>query len=165
MANVAKVLRAEIVRISRKEVKTAVGEIGKSNRRLKKTVAELKRSVALLEKENKRLVARGRKHQTETPQMPAEEAKNARITSRGIRSLRSRLGLTRSDFAKLVGTTAHSVYMWERKEGALKLRGNSIAAVLSVRGLGAREAKRRLAGAGAKGNRRSRVARKTRKPR
>lgn len=165
MVNVAKVLKAEMTRISRKEAKVAVGEIGKSNVTLKKTVADLKRRVALLERENKHLIARERKQQAELPKVLTEEAKNARITSKGIRSLRSRWGLTRSDFAKLLGTTGHSVYLWERKEGALKLRGHTRAALLSVRGLGAREAKMRLAEAEAKSGRVRAMPPKKRKPR
>jgi DNA-binding transcriptional regulator YiaG len=153
MSNVAKVLKAEISRISRKEAKGAVGPIGKSHKGLKKIVADLKRRVALLEKENKGLAATMKKHQAEPPMALSEEMKKPRLTSRGIRSLRSRLRLTQSDFAKLLGTTAHSVYLWERKEGGLKLRGKTKAALLSIRGLGAREAKTRVAEAQTKSKR------------
>jgi DNA-binding transcriptional regulator YiaG len=153
MSNVAKVLKDEISRISRKETKSAVGPIGKSHRGLKKIVADLKRRVVLLEKENKRLVTAMKKHRAEPPQILSEETKKPRLTSKGIRSLRSKLRLTQSDFAKLLGTTAHSVYLWERKEGALKLRGKTRAALLSIRSLGAREAKTRLAEAEAKSKR------------
>jgi DNA-binding transcriptional regulator YiaG len=146
MANIAGVLKAEISRISRKEVRLTVKEIAKSNTSLKKTVSALKKRVALLEKENKRLMAAEKKQRAAHPRIPAEETKKARITSRGIRSLRSRLGLTRPDFAKLCGTTAQTVYMWEKKEGTLNLRGNTKGALLSIRGLGAKEAKKRLAG-------------------
>jgi len=150
MANIAGVLKAEISRISRKEVKATVKEIAKSNTTLKKTVSDLKKRIVLLERENKRLMAAERKQRAVHPRMPAEETKRARITSKGIRSLRRRLGLTRPDFANLCGTTAQTVYMWEKKEGTLKLRGNTKAALLSIKGLGAREAKKRLAGADVK---------------
>jgi DNA-binding transcriptional regulator YiaG len=144
MSNVAKILKAEIVRISRKEVKTALGEIGKSHTGLKKIVAGLKQRVASLEKENKRLVAETRKQKPESAQKPPQEQEKARITSKGIRSLRSRLRLTQADFAKLVGATTHAVYLWEKKEGPLRLRDKTKAALLSIRGLGAREARGKL---------------------
>ena len=144
MADFSKVLKSEIARISRKEVNSAVGEIRKSNIMLKKIVAELKKRVVFLEKENKRLMAAERKKPALSPQRVAEEAKNARITSKGVRSLRSRLGLTRPDFAKLCGTTPQTVYLWETKDGALKMRGKTRAALLSIKGLGAREARNRL---------------------
>ena len=144
MANIAKVLKAEIMRISRKEAKGATQGIGKSNTGLRKIVADLKKRVVLLEKENKRLVETMRKYQIESPQKPDEEISKARLTSKGIRSLRRKLRLSQLDFGKLLGTTAHSVYLWEKKEGALRLRDKTKAALLSIRGLGAREARAKL---------------------
>ena len=144
MANVAGVLKAEISRISRKEVKAAVKGISKSNATLKKTVVDLKRRVTQLERDSKRLKATQTKQQPATPQSAPEEGKRARLTSKGIRSLRKKLHLTRPGFAKLLGTSPQSVYMWETKEGDLRLRPKTRAALLSLRGMGIREAKRRL---------------------
>jgi DNA-binding transcriptional regulator YiaG len=165
MSNVEKVLKAEISRLSRKEAKSAIGKIGKSQTGMKRIVSDLKRRIGLIEKENKRLVATMRKYQAEHPQTLPEATEKARLTSRGIRSLRSRLRLTQSDFAKLLGTTAHSVYLWERKEGSLKLRDKTKAALLSIRGLRAREAKTKLAEAEAKSSRTRASARKKRRAR
>ncbi len=145
MSNVAKVLKAEIMRISRKEAKRAIEQIGKSNTWLRKIVADLKKRVVLLEKENKRLVATLRKYPVESPQKPDEETTKARLTSKGIHNLRSRLGLSQAAFAKLVGVTSYSVHLWESKEGALNLRDKTRKALLSIKGLGAREAKEKLA--------------------
>ena len=145
MSNVAKALKTEISRISRKEAKSAVDPIAKSNTGLKKIVADLKKRLATLEKENKRLLAGVKKEKTEAPPTPAEQSKKARITSTTIRSLRSRLGLSQADFGKLAGVTTGAVYLWETKEGPLNLRDKTKAALLSVKGMGAREAKERLA--------------------
>ena len=145
MSNIAKVLKAEIMRISRKEAKGATQGIGKTNTWLRKIMADLKKRVVLLEKENKRLAATTRNFQVESPQKPNEETSKARLTSRGIRSLRGRLGLSQAGFAKLVGVTPYSVYLWETKKTALSLRDKTKAALLSIRGLGAREAKEKLA--------------------
>ena len=68
MPDIAKVLKNEIARISRKEVKGATQGIGKSHAWLKKIVADLKGRVLLLEKENKGLVATMKKYQVESPQ-------------------------------------------------------------------------------------------------
>jgi len=148
MSNIAKVLKAEIARISKREAKSATQAIGKSNTWLRKTVSDLKKRLVLLEKENKHLAAAMKKFQVEQPQNPdLEEGKKARFTSRGIRALRKKLRLSQADFGKLLGTTGHSVYLWERKVGALNLRDNTKAAVLSIRGLTARDAKEKLAAA------------------
>jgi DNA-binding transcriptional regulator YiaG len=146
MSNVVKVLKEEIARISKKEAKSATEGIGKANTWLRKTVAELKKRVLLIEKENKRLRAVMKKYQVESPQEPgAEEGKKARFTSRGIKSLRSKLRLSQADFGRLLGTTPGAVYLWEKKDGALSLRDKTKAAILSVRGLNARQAKEKLA--------------------
>jgi DNA-binding transcriptional regulator YiaG len=144
MVNVAKVLRDEISRISRRETKSSIQGIGKSHKGLKKMVADLKKRVLLLEKGNKGLVAAMKRQQAGQPEKPPEETKKIRLTARGIRSLRKRLRLTQADFARLVGTTPYSVYLWEKKEGGLNLRDKTREAVLSIRGLRAGEAKERL---------------------
>jgi DNA-binding transcriptional regulator YiaG len=151
MSNVVEVLKAEIARISKKEAKSATQGIGKSNTWLRKVVADLKKRVLLLEKENKRLVATMKKYQVESPEkLDQEEGRKARFTSRGIHSLRNRLRLSQADFGKLLGTTPGAVYLWEKKEGALRLRDKTRAAILSIRGLSAGEAKEKLAEAGGK---------------
>lgn len=151
MSNVVKILKAEIARISKKEAKGATQAIGKSNTWLRKVVADLKRRVLSLEKENKRLAATIKKYQAAQPEkVEQEEGKKARFTSRGINALRKKLRISQADFGKLLGTTAHSVYLWEKKAGALNLRDKTKAAVLSIRKLSAREAKEKLAELGQK---------------
>jgi DNA-binding transcriptional regulator YiaG len=164
MSNVVKILKAEIARISKKEAKSATQAIGKSNTWLRRTVADLKKRVLLLEKENKRLIAALKKFQVAQPEkVETEEGKKARFSSRGIHSLRKKLRLTQADFGKLLGTTPHAVYLWEKKIGALNLRDKTKAAILSVRALGAREAKEELAELGKKLKRRKESAFKKRK--
>ena len=146
MSNVVRVLKEEIARISKREAKSATEGIGKANTWLRKTVADLKKRVLLIEKENKRLAAMMKKYQVQSPQQSdAEEGKKARFTARGIKSLRSKLRLSQADFGKLLGTTPGAVYLWEKKDGALSLRDKTKAAILSIRGLSAKEAKEKLA--------------------
>jgi DNA-directed RNA polymerase alpha subunit len=49
-----------------------------------------------------------------------------------------------------LGVTPYSVYLWETKKTALNLRDKTKAALLSIRGLGAKEAKEKLAEIGGK---------------
>jgi DNA-binding transcriptional regulator YiaG len=151
MSNVAKVLKAEISRISRREAKNSIEGIGKSHNGLKKIVADLKKRVVLLEKENKRLVATMRRYQAgQSVKVEQDEGRKARFTSRGIHSLRKKLRLSQADFGKLVGATTHAVYLWEKKEGTLNLRDKTKAAILSIGGLGAREARAKVDETGTK---------------
>ncbi len=164
MSNVVKILKAEIARISKKEAKSATQAIGKSNTWLRKTVADLKKRLVLLEKENKRLGAIVKKYQVEQPEkLDVEEGKKARFTSKGIRALRNKLRLSQADFGKLLGTTPHAVYLWEKKIGALNLRDKTKSAILSVRALGAREAKEKLKEFGGKLKKGRKAASKKRK--
>ena len=144
MAKLAEVLRGEIIRISRRETRIATAGIREAKIRLGKTVADLKRKIAKLQGENKWLVTAERKRLAQKPQIAPEASKKARLTSKGIRRLRRRLGLSQAAFAKLLGASTQTVHMWETKEGPLRLRGNTLAAVLSAREMGAREVKRRI---------------------
>jgi DNA-binding transcriptional regulator YiaG len=164
MSNVVKILKAEIARISKKEAKSATQAIGKSNTWLRKTVADLKKRLVLLEKENKHLAAVLKKYQAEQPEKAGqEEGKKARFTSKGILALRKKLRLSQADFGKLLGTTPGAVHLWEKKVGALNLREKTKAAILSVRGLGAREAKEKLKEIGGKLKKGRKAASKKRK--
>jgi len=165
MSNVAKVLKAEIARISKREAKSATQGIGKSTTWSRKTVADLKRRVLLIEKENKRLVGTVKKYQEESPEKPDEDTKKARLTSKGIRSLRNKLGLSQAGFAKLAGVTTHAVFLWENKEGSLSLRDKTREALLSIRGLGASEAQEKLAEGGTKSKTMRASSSKTKKAR
>ena len=145
MPNIAKVLREEISRIARKEAKAAVTPIRKPAVAVRRGVADLKRRVALLEKQVKSLNASLAKILQPEPVAAPAGSRNW-ISGKGVRSLRKRLGLSQDEFAKLVGVTPNGVYIWERKPGMLRMRDATKAAVMAVRGLGAREARLRLAG-------------------
>jgi DNA-binding transcriptional regulator YiaG len=166
MSNVVNVLKAEIARISKREAKSATQGIGKSNVWLRKTVADLRKRVLVLEKENKHLAAAMKKYQAAQPQkVDEEEGKKPRFTSRGIHALRKKLRLSQADFGKLLGTTPGTVHLWEKKEGALNLRDKTKAAILSIRGMGARKAKEKLREAETKSKRLSASSLKTKKVR
>ena len=108
-------------------------------------MADINKRLAKLEIENARLLAVVKTLQKQQPAVAPEVAEKARITAKGVRSLRRKLSLTRDDFALLIGASPQAVFLWEHKEGPLKLRSQTASALLSVRDIGAREAKARLA--------------------
>jgi DNA-binding transcriptional regulator YiaG len=145
MSNIAQALKAEIIRLSRKEIKANVTPLKKSNFTLKKAVWDLKNSVSVLTAENKRLSALYKSAKDKQPQVSPGAAEKARFTSKGIRILRTKLGLSQDAFAKLLGVSSQAVYVMEHKEGKrLKLRPKTLSSLLSVREMGKREVKRRL---------------------
>lgn len=142
MSNLSQVLKAEIVRLSRKEIKAFSKPIRGATVYLRKTVSELKKKIAVLEAENKRLLSY---HKTSRqPQVPLEVAKKARVTSRGIRILRRKLGISQDALAQLLGVSSQAVYAMEHKQGRIRLRPATLSHLISVRGMGKREVKKTL---------------------
>jgi lysozyme family protein len=143
MSTFAKSFKDEVTRLARKEAKAAVAPIRKPSGANRSALADLKRRVAALEKETRRLAALLAKVPQPAP-APAAGDQKARITGKGMRSLRRKLRLSAEQFGRLLGITAHGVYFWERKDGPIRVRQTTRAALLSIRTLGAREAKARL---------------------
>ena len=144
MANIMTALKAEIARIARREIRQVVVPLHKPVVATRHAVADLKRRVADLEKENQRQAAL----LSNVPEpAPAEEPVKAKgwISGKGILSLRRKLGLSQEAFAQLVEVSPNAVYQWEHKSGMLRLRAKTRSAVMAVRDLGAREAKAKLA--------------------
>ena len=65
-----------------------------------------------------------------------------RFVAKGLRSLRTRLGLSAGDFGTLAGVSGQSIYNWE--SGKAVPRKSQLAALASLRALGKREAAARL---------------------
>ena len=162
MSNIAQVLKAEISRISRHEAKLAVAPFRKPTVAARYTFADLKRRVDALEKESKRLAALLSKIPQPEPVAAPVGSRNW-ISGKGVRSLRQKLGLSQEAFSKLVGVSPNAVFIWESKPGMLRMRDATKAAVMAVRGLGAREAKTKLAEMAAKAAKAKKPAGKARK--
>ena len=143
MSTFASSFKAEVIRLARKEAKAAVTPIKKPSGANRKAIADLKRRVAALEKENRRLSAQLAK--IPQPQAAPAADHKARITAKGMRSLQKRLRLSGSEFAKLLGVTGQVVYKWGKTNGPLGIRPATKAAILAIRDLTATEAKARLA--------------------
>lgn len=139
------VFKEEVRRLARKEIKDAAGDLKSDLVKTKKIVAGLRQEITELRRENKRMARILAKSEPSAPE--PETVDRSRISSKMIRSLRSRLGLTQAEFAQLVGVSGQAVYQWEAKEGRLNLRSGPKARVIEARGMGVREARARLEGA------------------
>ncbi|UNP30724.1 helix-turn-helix domain-containing protein [Lysobacter gummosus] len=138
MPNLSSVLKSEITRLARKEIKGAIDPLRRANAGYRREIAELKRKIASLQRDLKASSksSRGRVAAAEEP------AGNTRFVPNGLKSLRARLGLSASDFGLLVGASGQSVYNWEA--GKTVPREAQQAALAAIRSLGKREAIRRL---------------------
>ena len=148
MPNIASVLKAEITRLARKEVREDSDRLKKLVTAHRTEIASLKRRVHTLEALVKRL-AKGRgadsvrapRAASVEPGQPSTEG--LRFRAKGMAANRKRLGLSASDFGLLVGATGQSVYAWEA--GKTKPKPDSLAAIAALRGIGKREVEARLA--------------------
>ncbi len=89
--------------------------------------------MAYLEQQEKRRVSK---------RVPVTSAEGKRFARRGLRTHRQTVGLSAADYATLVGVGAQTIYNWE--QGKSKPRVQQLAALLAVRDLGKREARKRL---------------------
>lgn len=148
MPNIAAVLKAEIVRLARKELRDHTDGLKKSLTAHRSEISALRRRVQELEKALKQ----GRRNATTRgagssddagDQERAGDASGFRFRAKGMASNRKRLGLSAADFGLLVGASGPSVYSWE--QGKAKPRPRNLAAIASLRGVGKREVGERLA--------------------
>ncbi len=73
---------------------------------------------------------------------PDSGSRRSRFSAKGLKASREKLGLSADNYGKLVGVSGLSIYNWE--QGKARPRESSIAALMSIRGIGKREAARRL---------------------
>lgn len=144
MSELGAVLKNEITRLARKEIRTQVEPLKKANSAYRRDIAELKRQIAQLARQAKVTVR-------STRAAPAAEtdgeSTNTRFVAKGLRSLRTRLGLSAGDFGTLAGVSGQSIYNWE--SGKAVPRKSQLASLAALRSLGKREAAARLEAAGA----------------
>ncbi len=142
MPNIAAVLKAEITRLARKETKAAASGLRKANAQYRRDIARLKREAQSLKRAVEFLESQERKR-LQKP-VPLIEVEGKRFSASWLKSHREKLGVAAADYAELVGVSAQTIYNWEN--GRAKPRKEQLAALAAVRGLGKREAMRRLNG-------------------
>ena len=146
MPNIASVLKVEIVRLARKELRSEVDSIRKALAAARAEGAALKRRVSELERSLRQPARVAHARPPSPSPSPVEEADGAdkfRFRASGMASNRKRLGLSAADFGLLVGASGQSVYAWE--QGKARPRGKNLAAIAALRGVGKREVVERLA--------------------
>ena len=140
MANLASTLRDEISRLARKEIRQQVDPLKKTNAQLRRSVASLKSELADLQRTMRFLQTR-EKRRLEAPPQP-DENKAVRFSPNWLKADRKRLGLSAEDYGRLVGVSSVTIYIWE--SGKSKPSAQRLAAWAEVRGIGKREARQRL---------------------
>jgi DNA-binding transcriptional regulator YiaG len=132
MATLASALKSEVRRVAASEVKKVlrpVRRLLKQVKALKQAARDQRRNLASVEARMDRLKVR--------LALRRARGKGPRVSAESIRSFRSRVAMTREQFARLLGVSPGSIFGWET--GRTTPRGRSAARFLDVRKLGVRK--------------------------
>jgi DNA-binding transcriptional regulator YiaG len=145
MPNIASILKSEISRVARKEVRAEIETLKKASALHRASIAALRRQVEKLEKELRRAA---RTAAQVSPGGDADEAAeqgpHRRFSASRLAAHRVKLGLSAAAYGKLVGVTGQTIYKWE--QGKARPRKAQLEGLASVRGLGRREVEEQLNG-------------------
>jgi len=135
MANIATILKDEITRLARKEVKRQTEVLRKASAQHRKYIASLKQQVSNLQREVAGLEKQALKQSASIS--PTASKKSTRFSAKGLRSHRNRLGLSAAAYGKLIGVTGQTVYKWENE--TVRPRAQQVEALAAVRSIGKKE--------------------------
>ncbi len=141
MTTLAVALKDEIRRLARKEVREQTGSTTQAVARYRREIAELKRQSRKLEKKLTFLESQERKR-IAAPERTEDVEDAARFSARSVQAQRRRTGLSAANYARLVGVSALTIYNWEQSKS--RPRKEQLAALIALRGIGKREAQRKL---------------------
>lgn len=147
MANIQQLLNDEIRRLARKEVITLEKELKSQLVELRRTVAEQTRRIKALEKT---LAATAPAAVAAPPREAetAESSKSVRVTAQRIIQWRTKLGLKRTQYARLLEVSPLSVAHWEN--GKSTPRESQKKRIAMLRDMGKKELNRLCAEKGIK---------------
>ena len=140
MPNVASVLRSEITRVARKEVRGETLPLKKAVSAYRSEIAALKRRANTVEQLLRRL-AKGQPKVSASPEVDKDQGK-FRFSAKGLSAQRRRLGLSAEQCAVLLGASAQSIYNWE--QGKARPLARHLPAIAAMRGMSKKEATARL---------------------
>jgi DNA-binding transcriptional regulator YiaG len=147
MPNIATVLKEEVMRLARKELRIETEKLKKASAAFRSEIAALKRRASELEKQVAGLskaAAKAGLTKARPVGSEGDEGTSIRFSAKGLAKQRERLGLSAQAFGMLLGVSAQTVYNWEA--GKSKPRRSQLPGIAAVRSMGKRGAKKVLEG-------------------
>ena len=143
MPNVASILKSEIARVARKEVRGGTLHLHKAVSSYRSEIAALKRRAQALEQQLRRLSkgkvkGNGKASAAVDDDDEGEAMQGFRFSAKGLASHRKRLGLSAHDCGLLLGASGQSIYKWE--DGKARPRAKHLPAIAALRKLGKKQA-------------------------
>lgn len=142
MPNIATVLKDEVARLVRKELRGETVALKKANGRYRTEIAGLKRRILVLEqklKASERSVSRA----AGTTDPAKADGEKLRFRADGLKKLRERLDLSAPVLASILGVSAQTIYNWEA--GGSRPGQEPLGKIAILRKMGKREVQQRLA--------------------
>ena len=112
MPNVQQVLGEEIRRLAKKEARAAIEDLKEQISALKKTVSEQGKLLKELSKLTNKTAAIVLPPEAPKPEVSPEEMKAVRVSPERIAKWRKNIGVSQTQFAKLLGVSHLSVNHW-----------------------------------------------------
>jgi len=132
MPNIATLLKGEISRIARREIRAETEGLKKQSTQYRSQIAALKRQVAGLEK-----LLRKQSEGIRAAPAAAKDEQSARaglrFRSKGFATHRKRLGLSAAQAGALLGVSGQTIYHWEA--GKAKPRASQLPRIDALRKL------------------------------
>ncbi len=146
MPNVAQVLKEEIGRLARKEIRAICDPLRQQVQTLRRTVRTQQETIDRLEKSLSKMVemtATDAGTSLYAPEAEKEEGSQARVTPASIRRHRHRLKMSQAELGRLLSVSTNTIVRWE--QGSSKPRAQHRTALLRLRHMGIRDVKQVLA--------------------
>ena len=141
MGKLEAIIKSEIVRLAKMEMRKISVPLKRDVFQLKRALSQLRRAVLTLD----RVMARQQKALGERKvplEASPEEVKLSRFSPRLIRSLRKQLGISQKELAVLTGVTVGAVHLWE--SGKFRPKQEKKKVLVALRKLGRREVRKLL---------------------
>ncbi len=142
MGKLEGIIKDEIIRLAKREMRMHFVRLRRDVRSLKIIASQLHKSVLILQ--NFVSLREKQMGPKPVPEVTAEDMKKARFSPRLIKSLRKHLGVSQREMAKIAGVTVGAVFQWEK--GKFEPKDEKRKILVGLRKLGRREARQLLEG-------------------
>jgi DNA-binding transcriptional regulator YiaG len=141
MPNIALVLKQEISRVARKELRRETAALRRASAAHRSEIASLKRQLAELERQL-RALSKSAPRAADVAANDESTPEGTRFSAKGLLAHRKRLGLSAGDLGLLIGVSPQSIYNWE--SGKARPHRRFLATLVAMRNVGKRETLARL---------------------
>jgi DNA-binding transcriptional regulator YiaG len=139
MTSIAKLLKETIEHTAKKQARSETEALRKASVRYRKTIADLSTRVKKMERD---LAAIRRQIASASPGAAQQEPGNLRFSAKGLQSLRNKLGISKTEYGRLLGVSGRTIGSWE--SGLARPTAEQIRDIAGIRNLGKREVRSRF---------------------